>query len=192
MFRTLVTGPSGSVVSTADIKAHLYVDFSDDDTLLDGLVESATVSIENYLGRKLRTEVWDFRYTNWASASVVRAADVSAFTSVKYYDTEEVEQTLSSDNYFVEYAYNSVYWTLVDAASYPEVSRTRKFPITIRLSMGYATASDVPEPIKLALKNLVGFYYSHREVTVVGAGIVKIDLPLTFKAILSPYKLMKV
>ncbi len=55
MYREIsVDSETGSLsISTADVKSYLKIDYSDDDTLIQNMITSARVYLENYLSRDL-------------------------------------------------------------------------------------------------------------------------------------------
>lgn len=93
--------PALRPVSLAEAKAHLRVDFSDDDTLISALIDAATAHIDGYTGilaRALVTQTWRQDFCDWPGDRVLRLplAPVASVESVKYFDAANVETTVSN------------------------------------------------------------------------------------------------
>ena len=103
----LITAPAAEPISTAIAKAHLRVDFSTDDTLIDSLVVAAREYVEQVTGRALITQTWELLDDRFKGRAIhLPNAPLQSVTSVKYIDTGGTEQTFSSGSYTV-YTYSS-------------------------------------------------------------------------------------
>lgn len=60
MATTLISAPAAEPISVTDMKAHLRVDFSDDDALIGGLIVAARKYVESITGRRLLTQQWKY------------------------------------------------------------------------------------------------------------------------------------
>lgn len=58
----LITAPAIEPVTLTQAKAHLRVDFADDDTLITTLIIVARQAVEEFLGRALITQTWQVFY----------------------------------------------------------------------------------------------------------------------------------
>lgn len=159
--------PATAVVTTAEAKAHLRVDFAADDDVIANLVTAATKRAEAETGLALITQT--------IRAEMLRAPGVGvgidlpvtpyqSITSVAYRDSDNASQTLASAAYEVIDGANSRA-ILVEAEDY-EWPTTRdgagSFVITYVAGFG-ATAASVPMDIKQGILLLVGLWYSNRE-----------------------------
>jgi len=186
-----VTPPAVRIISTADAKAHLRVDSSAEDGLIDALVKAAESHIDGYsgvLGRCLINQVWKLSLASWPSGCMeLPFPDVSAVT-VTYFDGDNVEQTLDDANYeLLELASASVLrWT--DAFPAPSLY-DRGDAINVTMTAGYgAAATDVPDAIIHAAKLLIGAWYENREQTVIGVSVGALPSSVAADALLNPYR----
>jgi len=103
---TLVTGPSYMPVTLAEVKVHLRITDTDNDEYLQSLILMATLSVEEFLKRRLITQTWQLHLDRWPDGNeiVLPIGPLASVTHVKYTDTAESQSTLSSANYSVKTA----------------------------------------------------------------------------------------
>jgi uncharacterized phiE125 gp8 family phage protein len=192
-FLTRVAAPAVPIVSTADAKAFLRVDLSEDDSLIDAFVQAATDHMDGesgVLGRALITQTW--RYTLPAAPAGDRMflplPVVQSVSAVKYYDTDNTEQTLATDQYRLLTGNLSAHIELVRGANWPAVyDRSDAFWIEYVTGYGDA-ASDVPQAIRTAALLMVGQWYDNR---MASAEKVFSELPFGVRALLLNYRVVK-
>lgn len=163
---SLATAPSVEPISTANAKAHLRVDTSDDDTLIDALVKAAREQAENFTRRALITQTWDMVLDGWpaGTAMPIPLPPLQSVTHVKYKDQDGSESTFSSGDYIVDTAVEPGRIVLGYNKSWPSGTLYPASPISVRFVAGYGdAATDVPESIIQAMKLMVGLWYEHRE-----------------------------
>lgn len=86
-------------------------------------------------------------------------APVSAISSFKYYDTNDVQQTLTG--YVSDVTGTPALLRLT--GSLPALSQNKLRPISVTYTAGAATVDNVPDDIVLAVKQLVAHWYWNRE-----------------------------
>lgn len=160
MKRALITAPASYPVSTAEVKAQTTIDFADDDTLLRALIAAATDMAENYTGRSLIAQTWDYYLDDFPSCIDIPVGPVSAVTSVKYYDGSNVEQTLNSSLYYTDLRDWPVH--LIPVTTWPAVY-DKPNAVTVRLVQGHANAAAIPAAIKHAMLMMIAHLYENRE-----------------------------
>ena len=93
---------------------------------------------------------------------------LSSVTSVKYYDTNQTQQTLASTYYLVRTPWRQA-GTIERAALqvYPAVAPDYKYPITIRFVAGYGDGLTTFPPVEVQQAILIatGWLYQDREPT---------------------------
>lgn len=196
-----VTAPSYEPVSLAEAKVHCRIDHDDDDDYISSLISVAREKIDGrdgYLGRAIIAQTWDWKFGRFDRRAPEgefprfiwdhRRCDewrlelplppLQSVVSVKYLDTNAIEQTLSPSLYVVT-GVNGWQPAQLEPAvntSWPSVYNQPE-AIRIRLSCGYApkdplTSPDpiatdytdsVPDSIKLAIKIMVAAWYENRE-----------------------------
>lgn len=181
MDRALVTAPVNPVLTTAEVKAHLRIDGSDEDTYLDNLRDAAVAWVEQYLDRQLITQTWDVFLDEFDGAiEIARLYPVQAVGSVKYRDAADVEQTVASSSYYVDAL---AYPVMIKPVSTWPGTHEKPNAVTVRLTVGYGdSAADVPEAIRQAVLLAVGWLDAKRE----DAG----EPPPAIEYLLGPYRLL--
>lgn len=188
----LFAATSGQVVTTAEAKLHCRIDASDDDTLIDTLIDAATQLVETVTHRALLSQTWDLKLEAFpcdGDELWLPKPPVSAVSSITYLDTAGASQTWATTEYLTDLptgawarkaritpAYGVVY-----PSTYPVPNA-----VTVRFVCGYGAAAAVPAPLKAAIKLLVGHWYQNREA--VNVGNITSELPLTVPALLWPFK----
>lgn len=184
----LVTPPASALLTTADAKKHCNIDddVDADDAYVDALVATATAYCEQSISghRQFMLATYAVPVCGWwCGALQLPRPPLSSVESVKYYDVDGVEQTLSTSLYSVRKPWRqpgSIY--LTNLTVLPSLSIDRDYPITVRFIAGYANAAAVPAPLRHAVKLVVGHLYENREATA--AGQTPAELPLGVQALL--------
>lgn len=192
---TLFTAPAAEPVSASEAKSHLRIDISDDDTLIGTYITAARVRVEQELNRALVTQTWELVLDGFPAGDRIRLPlpPLQSVTSVKYTDEDGVEATYSSANYLVDTDAEPGQIVLKSGVTWPAVTLLREVAaVRIKFVAGYGLAAAVPEPIKLAIKLLVGTYYENREDTLVAQGVTVMRLPTGVRDLLSSYRVRRV
>ena len=71
---------------------------------------------------------------------------------------------------------------------WPYVENDRSYPLTITYTVGYGDSDDVPEEIKLAIKQMIGHWYTNRESVQVNPGITALVIPQAAEFLLWPHR----
>ncbi len=179
--------PATTPVSVDELKAHLRVDFTDDDDLISSLLDAATQYFDGYsgiLGRVLITQTWAQDFSDfWLNDLVLPLAPVSSVT-VTYYDTANVLQTLDASIYSLLNDARGPFLSLNYGMVWPN-HYVRPDAIRALFVAGYGAATAVPVPIKQAIKLLVGDWYESRETAQAGRIAA---LPYAVDALVAPYR----
>lgn len=178
----LKTAPA-KIVDLADVKKHLRVPFSDDDTYISSLIDSAQYHIEGWngwLGRCFVSQVWEQNFECLDLSLKSPFPDLISAV-VKYIDTNGDEQTIDNSNYYTVdngVVFKSTY-------SIPDTEVDNPEPVTVEWTCG---VTNVPPDVKLAVKMLIAHWYENREAVVPNERRVEYDqVPLAFKSILERY-----
>lgn len=169
---TVVTAaPASEPVSLTEAKAQCRVDGTDSDTLLTSYILAARIFVEEYTGTKLVSQTALLQGRAFCDLLSLPTAPVISVASVKYLDTDGVEQTLSA----------SVY-ELVNTGLEPQIRRkiNQVWPAVrscvsdaVRVSavVGYAT---VPEPIRAAMMLIISSWFDSRNAGPIPDGAVSL------------------
>lgn len=171
----LVTAPALEPLTVAEVKQHLQI-FSEDtthDTYITALITTARIYAEKFTKRALITQTWDMVFNSfygWKRTQInIPFPNLQSVTWVKYYDSNNVLQTLDSATYTVDstrkpgriYPAYGQYWPATLFA--PNAC-------TVRFIAGYgSTAASVPETIKQGMLIMCGHWFENREPVVIGS-----------------------
>lgn len=184
------TDPATEPITTAEAKAHLRVDWSDDDTIIDLYITAAREFCEEYTNRGFITQTWTQDDNSFGTHIELKRNPVVSVTSVKYYDENESQQTWNSSNYQVDN--KSDVGGIYPAANkdFPSISSETILPVETIYVVGYGAASDVPEKIKQAIKIMVSYFYENREMVSVPVASMPFNIPIpnTVYVLLNPYR----
>lgn len=110
------------------------------------------------------------------------AADV---LSVAYLNISSIEVTVPSADYFVVLGGTSTPAELLPVSSWPSMS-SRPDAFRVRYRVGWATAEEVPAPLRHAVLLMVSQLYENRTPEVTGT--IASTLALSLDALIAPYR----
>lgn len=175
-------------VDLYDAKVHLYV--GEDDTTQDSKIErdlrAARHQVEDYLRAGLVTQTWVYAQDRFTDEILLpMAAPLASVTSVQYYDTSGVLQTLSASVYTVDTRSEPGRIVLAPDQQWPQVQAGRTLAVVVTYVVGRAVANVDPRA-QDAILLLVADRYEHREQTVVGS--ITSAVPTGVEALLAPMR----
>ena len=148
----ITSEPATEPITLVEAKAHLRVDFADEDTYIDTLIVSARKYCEAYCNRVFITQTWRQNENEWSNPIQLKVNPVISVTSLKYIDTTESQQTITDTSANMQKDLNSdvakIYEGLTN--TFPSIGDSIN-PIDIITVCGYGAASDVPDDIKHAI-----------------------------------------
>jgi len=178
----VLTQPKVEPVSRAEAKRWMNIDdeFTDDDALIVGMITTARINVERFLGRALISQVrqayWDsIRDRIWMPYPPIINVD----EAIRIRLNEETTLTENSD-YFVQ-GIQDLWLRMATPFNLPAGhspnDRFSEFELKVKYTAGYGTdATDVPETIREAIKMIVATSYANRgniseeEMTKIPAG----------------------
>ena len=187
-----ITAPTTEPLSLTEVKAHLRITHSDEDTLITSLIKVARQQAESITHRSIASAVYEFTIDDFPSDEIVLPMPpVESVTSIIYKDKDSVETTWASDEWIF---YNSEPAKIIPAygKDFPSFTPYPIGAVKIRYTAGYKTTSTdadliIPEEIKQALRLLVADYYEFRE-DLLSKGHIPKTVPFGVIALLSPYR----
>lgn len=211
----LISAPATTPVSLAEAKAHLRVDFDDDNALIEALIYASTQHVDGpngFLGRALVDQTWDFvldafpgaphhgwglrphgRHHRRDGQIEIPLAPLIEILGVYYLDSTGAEQTFSADNYVVDTYSEPGRIVLTTNASWPTTQDVAN-AVRIRFRAGYIDMSmspavdNVPYPIRAAILLHIGDLYEYRETQVADARRIQ-PLPWAAEQLLRPHRI---
>lgn len=160
----LITGPTELPVTLAEAKAHIRVDYDDEDLVVEGFIRQAVAYLDAFsgvLGQCICTQTWAVSFEAWEKCINLGVFGVSN-VSVTYLDENDAEQTLSADNYVVMPLYTGDAIWMKPGITEPRLTKGHPYPVTVQFDAGRA-AADVSDDIKGMILDLVGHYDFMRE-----------------------------
>ncbi len=149
-------GPAAEPITLAEAKAHARVDSSTDDALITALIVAARQVCEQELQRTIISSTYKTTLDGFPSGGIdLPFPTVSSITSVKYYDTSNVQQTLSSGLYLLDDS------AVFSTDAWPD-TYARPNAVEVIYVAGYADAAAVPQAIKQWLLMRVATMYDNR------------------------------
>jgi uncharacterized phiE125 gp8 family phage protein len=173
-------------VAACDFGVNIVKKDSDttEDTELDIIIETARQYCEDFQNRAYINQTWELWMDEWPEEDYIEIPKppLSSITSITYYDVDDAEYTLSTDDYFVDTKNEPGFVCLNDGYSWPTTTLRPANGICVTFVAGYGAAgSNVPKKMKMAMLLLIGHLYEHREA-VSDKNLVKV--PFAVEALL--------
>lgn len=162
-----VTAPTVSPISLAEAKAQMRVEGSDDDTIIQRLIDAAIsfVDVQGALGRAMITQTWGQWLSPNPGTVLLMLGPVQSVSAIKYYDTDGALQTATLADFDVFGTPNRITVSPKSGKAWP-TTQTRDDAIKIEYVVGYGSASaNVPQTVRHALMMLVAHWYENRETS---------------------------
>lgn len=162
-----VTAPSASPISLAEAKAQMRVEGSDDDTIIQRLIDAAVafVDVQGVLGFAMITQTWGEWVGQSPGTVMLSLGPVQSVSAIKYYDTDGTLQTATLSDFNVFGTPNRITISPKSGKAWP-TTQMRDDAIKIEYVIGYGdAASDVPQTIRHAILMLVAHWYENRETS---------------------------
>jgi len=131
-----------------------------EDDLLQAIITAARMQAEQYQKRQLLTATYKLSLPCFMQCIPLLIHPVQSITSVKYYDTDNVQQTLASTVYELNNC-KPACLDLAHSQTYPS-TYSRAAGVEITFVAGFATAAECPASTKQAILMLAGTLYEYR------------------------------
>lgn len=176
----------GNIITTDDLKAHLRVTHTQEDTLIEALRSAAVTWVEEYCNIKLGT--YTARgylpgfYNSYIPIGPVQLIDQVKYqtTADKDYNTDLTE--LAAANWYTDTISQPARIAFRD---YPQTYEYALTPVVVSLTVGYTT---MPAPILQAIRLLVAHMYENRQEEVTGTITTRLKFGL--EALLNPFRII--
>lgn len=210
------TEPAVEPVSAQDLDTQLRGDGvleSVDSDLLESLIVAAREYVELFTRRALVNQTWTLYLDNWPSRPSslgwwdgVREGSLSmgysdhlelptgplrSVTSIKTFHLDNTEEVFASSNYFLDLNSNPGRVVLNPGAVWPTATRSLN-SIEVVYVAGYGeAATDVPAPLRLAVKMLAAHWYENREYVKTQSDQNQASCPIHIQSLLNRYKVVR-
>ena len=168
---TLTTPPAEEPVTLAEIKDHLRVSGTAEDSLLTLYAQMAREAVEEETWRALMPQTWTLYLPGWPANGVIELPrpPLASVTAITYTDEDGVEGTLAVSNYRVDTAREPGRVVLAPNGAWPVDALDSVNGVAVEFVAGYADASAVPVTAKAAILLQIGEIYANREAVIVGS-----------------------
>ena len=164
----LLSPPEEGPIALEEARAHLRVDSTAEDYIIEAMLEAAVQHVETLTNRALMPQVWSATfpsapYRDWCRRAPLRLpkAPLLGVTAVETLDPAGVTSVVASTGYSVATPSGPTagagWLTWADGVSYPD-GRLR---VTFRA--GYARAEAVPAALRAAALLILGDLFENRE-----------------------------
>lgn len=164
-----------------EAKAHLRVDVTDEDMLIQRCVAAARRWAEAYTRRAFVTQTWDVFYDGWLSVFSVPLPPLQTVVSVNYRRATGDTIAVSPVVYLADTVSEPGRVLRAPGQSWPTDPLWPLNPISVRAVVGYV---GVPDDVKAAILLLTGYLYEQREQAT---HPVPKTLPFAAENLLMPY-----
>ena len=196
---TVTTAPAVEPITLAEAKDYAKVEVSTDDQLINSLITSARLYVENFTRRALNTQTITMRI-DWGFPNVIELLpDLQSVTaaSFTYVDSDGVTTQVPTATYTVDTASDPGRIYRAFNQTWPTV-RLQRQSISVVFIVGYGASGEtpeaartaVPEPIRTAIKMMVNHTYENRNPHVVTIGGTIVNVPKTVDTLLLPYVML--
>lgn len=182
---TLVSAPAAEPITAAEARDWCRAGPHADLGEVAALVTAARLLAERGWSRQLLTATWRLTLPEFPAWELrVPLGPLRSVTSVQYTDPDGNTQTLSAGRYEADSSADP--WVIQPAYGYSwPAARGARQAVRVTFTAGYGdAASDVPEPIRLALRIAVAWWYERRGDEAAAAGL---ELPASATRLLNLY-----
>lgn len=187
----LETANAHSPITAADLKAHLNIDASDDDTIMEGFINAAVKRWESDTNSPVMQSVWEVVYNHWpADGFVLPLGPMVSIDSIKYLDADGAEQTQTASTYTLMKQGMAPRVMLNMGQSAPVIAN-RENAVTLTVTAGYAVDNSadelakIPADIVVALKILAAHFYENRNML---SAMQMYEVPASYQCIAQSYQ----
>ena len=147
-------------ITVDEAKIHLRVDGTDEDTYIASLIKVATSLCEAYAGLSFITRTRTIKVDSFYGKDLILPyGPVTAITSIEYVDSDDASQTIDSGDYTLDMSSGMAKVRVTESWPYTNLTLNN---VVITYVAGRATAADVPEIVKQAIKATVANLFENR------------------------------
>lgn len=185
----LITAPTEYPVTVDEAMDWIHETDRQQEARVAGLIASGTAQAENYTGRRLITQTWDYLRDAFPRARCIEIpfplAPVQSIDGVYYTPDGQAETEFPSASYVADTDGPLGRVVLRPTTTWPTDQLAAANGVRVRVTIGYGAAADVPEPFKTAIKVYVANDFDNPGSVVIGAGVSEIPGAMASK--LGPY-----
>jgi len=147
------TAPASEPITLIEAKLYLRVDHANEDTLVSDLITASRMMAEGWLSRSLMPQSWKLAYDDGiAECIALPMGPVTGITSVTVFASDGTSQAINASYYWLNAAKNALVMN----------SALLGFRVEIIYATGYASAGDIPRPIRQGMLAHIAAMYDNR------------------------------
>jgi uncharacterized phiE125 gp8 family phage protein len=175
-----------TIITVADLKSHLRVTHTQEDTLIGALRSAAISWVEEHCNIKLGSYTARGYLTDWRPA-YFPIGPVTAISEVKYQTTADKDYTTDLTTLAATLWYTDEVSQPARIAfrDYPTTYDYALTPVVVTFTAGYTT---MPAPVVHAVRLLVAHMYENRQEEVIGTITTRLKFGL--EALLNPFRII--
>lgn len=179
-----ITGAATYPVSVAELKANAKIDGTDEDnSVLPAIIAGATAHAERLCGRAFAEQTWELVLDDFPAEEIeIDLGPVVSVSSVKYLDSDGVEQTMDAADYIVDTAADT--GRILAPDGWPTAQADTINAVRVRFVTGGTPDDDVKQAILLLATHW------HENRAAVNIGNITSELPFATQALLSLHRRM--
>jgi len=184
----LTAAPAVEPVSLAEAKAHLRVDETVEDALINSLILAARLHVERALDMALIEQSWSLYLDAWPEERAVSLplGPVMTVDAVRVHNAVDEAVTLSPSAYVVDTVSRDARIVPRDGLTWPQPGRAAN-GVEIAFTAGFgASAANVPQILRQAILLLIAHWYQEREPIALGQSALAI--PHMVSDLIAPYR----
>lgn len=178
-------------VTLEEARRQLRAEGELDDALVEEtLIPAATRAVETFLNRRLMPQTVELRLDGFPFGGFGLEVDpIRSINSVKYYDENNADQTLSTSAYEADLTEFRAYIRPASGYAWPN-TYDRLNCVRISVEVGWASADDIPRDIRYAVLMMVAHMHENPEPVSVGSAVA--EIPLGYASLLWPHRVVPV
>ena len=163
---------------------------SQEETELQCLIDACVLWFENWSNYYIVETSFQTLRASWC-ISELKKAPYKSLESVKYFDTDGVEQTLDPSKY--EEIKSTLYYS-IRIKEYENLSTEISYPVLIDFTVGLVndTENNLPIDLKIALLQHINLLYSNRGDCPNGSCNLECYLPPSARSIYEHYRINEI
>lgn len=174
------------MITLQEAKAHLRLeqDFTEEDSLIQSLVDAAVLNLEHNTGRSLRKRDESLVLDKWPATVVLPWWPIRSIVSISYVDQQGDTRPLES--MALDLRQFPAKLRPAQGETWPELLQGEQVvEITAEVGM-----DALPEDLKRAALLMVAHLYENREAVAIG--VTASTLPMAVEYLVQPYRIMRI
>lgn len=176
----LITANENLAIDLTEIKNHLYIVGTADDTELTNKIKEVASLCESFTNRSFLNATYEFALSGFPTENYIYIPKppLVSVSKVEYYDVSGELQEMNLADFFVDTRGDIGRLVLRAGKSYPATESGHPYPVIITFVAGYGnTHASIPQDLKNAIKLLVGSAWENRQNDFVIQGVGVKALP---------------